>query len=400
MFCNNCGTQYDVVPLEIGKSKFCRDCGVVLYKNENNSLVFNTIVQNNLELQKQQAIEAEQLKKEQLLRQHQIEIERQAQIEAEKLRQEYLFKQQQIEIEKEKEAERLRQTIIEEQRQLELQRQYALDQERQKQLEFIKQQELALKKRENELLEEKERESLRQQEALEIENQRTKLLNEKEIELQNLKEEILKPKVSFAKFLLISIISVAIGAGSYFLIDRFLLNKSDKIANIEVPSNIIETDALSSEKIKNDLSGNNITGWGLIDTKNITSILSNIKKRNDTTICVASLTLEDNGVKSNAEVTLNYMDSTLLNVITNKITFKNTATPNSWFIFTPVTGCTIFVNTNDNPIQLKTCENCTVIKMNTNSSTAQKLPNHPESIFITSDTKYEAIVDFTYIPEN
>ena len=164
-------------------------------------------------------------------------------------------------------------------------------------------------------------------------------------------------------------------------------------------STFVETHFLNDSKIKSDLVGKDITGWGEIEANQITSILSNIEKRNNATICIASLSLEKNAVKSNAEVTIHYNDTTLISVTTNKITYKNIATPNSWFTFTPVAGCAIYVNTNNNPIQLKTCENCSVIKINTNTETVQKLTNHPETIYITSDTNFDAVVDFTYIPE-
>lgn len=63
-------------------------------------------------------------------------------------------------------------------------------------------------------------------------------------------------------------------------------------------------------------------------------------------------------------------------------------------------NCDVFINTNENPVQLKTCENCEVIKLNTNTKTIHKLVTNPISIFISSDNKFDAVVDFIYIPKN
>src|SRR4051812_41391552 len=38
---NNCNTPYEVIPIDNGKSKFCKICGTLLYKNVNNTLNFN-----------------------------------------------------------------------------------------------------------------------------------------------------------------------------------------------------------------------------------------------------------------------------------------------------------------------------------------------------------------------
>ena len=124
MFCNNCGTQYDVIPVETGKNKFCRSCGIVLYKNENGKMVFNAEPEN-IDLLKQQEAEKERLKQEQILKQRQQEIQLQKDAEAEKIRQEQIIKQRQLEIQRENELEAQRQHLakIEQQRQLELQKQ-------------------------------------------------------------------------------------------------------------------------------------------------------------------------------------------------------------------------------------------------------------------------------------
>ena len=39
MYCSHCNTPFTIVSIEEGKSKFCENCGEVIYKNENGVIV-------------------------------------------------------------------------------------------------------------------------------------------------------------------------------------------------------------------------------------------------------------------------------------------------------------------------------------------------------------------------
>lgn len=446
MICNNCKTPFDLVTIDTGKSKFCRSCGSVLYKNINGNIVFDAgvpTINNQFNLQKNQDTDAERLRQEMILKQHQLEIEQQKQVEADRIKQEQLILKRQAEIEQEKiqQAEKLRQEQLIKERQLELQRQKEAEElrladiekqrqleiEKQQAIEFAKQQQIRLEQQiEQERLEKEqqekafiERELQRQKEyELELQREKERILaeqqrkdkesedtqKEKEDELQRFREKELEDqannqKSNWWKYLLVAIIALVLGAGGYFTIDRFVLNKE---VSTNEPSEVIKNDiaaSLTSEKITTDLIDKEIIGWGRVEANDIKAILTEKQARNDSIICTSTLSLSKNNITSKAEVTIPYIDTVATNVITNKITYQNTAPTVSWFNFTPVQNCDIYINTNNNPIQLKTCENCTVLKLNTNNETLYKLVINPASIFISSDNKFDAIVDFIYIPK-
>lgn len=453
MVCNNCKTLFDLVTIDSGKSKFCRSCGSVLYRNINGNIVFETgipAINNQFDLKNDEDAAKERLKQEMLIKQRQLEIEQQKQAETYKIRQEQLILHRQAEIEREKtleaeqqrqldqqklkQAEKLRQEQLIKERQLELQRQKETEVlrlaeiEKQQALEFAKQQQIRLEKQiEQERLEKEQQEKafrereIHIQKEYELELQREKeralielqrqereqedLQKEKETELQRYRDkeiegEAYKQKSNWWKYLLVSIIALAIGAGGYFLIDTYILHKE---ITINPDKNVISENIaalLTPEKIIIDLIDKDIIGWGKVEINDITAIQTEKQARNDSIICTSTLSLMKNNVKSKAEVSIFYTDTVATNVKTNKITYQNTAPAMSWFNFTPVQNCDIFINTNNNPIQLKTCENCELLKLNTNNETLHKLVINPAGIFISSDNKFDAIVDFIYIPKN
>ena len=94
MVCNNCKTLFDLVTIDSGKSKFCRCCGSVLYRNINGNIVFETgipAINNQFDLKNDEDAAKERLKQEMLIKQRQLEIEQQKQAEIYKIRQEQLI---------------------------------------------------------------------------------------------------------------------------------------------------------------------------------------------------------------------------------------------------------------------------------------------------------------------
>ena len=118
----------------------------------------------------------------------------------------------------------------------------------------------------------------------------------------------------------------------------------------------------------------------------------------DSSDYVVALNLDDNtGTKASAKVILRYKNKTIHNIETKQITYKNIAPPNAWFSFTPVPGCSISINTNNNPIKLKTCDKCTEIEIVSGSNALKQVSNTP-TISIKSDNKNKVEVEFTYVP--
>ncbi len=457
MFCNNCKTPFDLVTIDTGKSKFCRNCGSVLYRNINGTIVFETgtpVLKNQFDLQKNQDLDAERLRQEMILKQRQLEIDQQKQIEANRLQQEQLLRQREAEIEREKalEAERLRLAKIEQQRILEQQKLEQAEKIRQEQLIKERQLELQRQKEAEELqlaeIEKKRQEEIRQQQAAEFARQQQIRIQKeeeerfkkekqdrefKELELQREQERVFaeqqrlereredainkqkEPELEYVtdkesghepvrtksnvwKYVIVAIIALASGAGGYFLIDKFVLTKSGiNQPLVESKTDIIPL--LTAEKIRADLNGKDIIGWGTVENADITSILTEKQTRNDSIICISTLLLAKNNLKSKAEVTIVYIDTIPSGFITNEITYQNTAPAKSWFNFSPVPNSAIIINTNNNPIQLKTCETCDVVKLNTNNDTTYRISTDPTTIFITSDNKFDAVVDFIYVPK-
>ena len=39
MFCKNCNTPFEIIPIDEGKSKYCKKCGKLIYKKENDAIL-------------------------------------------------------------------------------------------------------------------------------------------------------------------------------------------------------------------------------------------------------------------------------------------------------------------------------------------------------------------------
>lgn len=202
MFCNNCKTPFDLVAIDTGKSKFCRSCGSVLYRNINGTIVFEAgspATTNTFDLQKNTDANAERQRQEMILKQRQAEIEQQRQADAGRLKQEQLTRQREEELERQKQAdaERLRQeqliaqrnAEIEKQKQAELQRQQQIEAERKRQEEIEKQKQIEQqrKREEEERIKQAELEkqrlaALQRQQEIEAEKKRQEEADKKRVD--------------------------------------------------------------------------------------------------------------------------------------------------------------------------------------------------------------------------
>ena len=439
MFCSNCGTQYDIVPVENGKSKFCRNCGNLLYKNENGTNIFSqlVVIPSNDEISKQQEIEAEKLRQVEILKQKQKEadLEQQRLLEIQRQKDIALEKQRQLELQQKEAAEkdRLRQLEILKQQQEEFEKQKAAASEKQKQEEILKNQATILaekirkekeielqKQKEIEEREAKKRDELNKQKEAEIEKKQQEQINieisksnnalNAESESDNvsasIKTEEKKSKKALYFIVPILLLATLIALGYFIFPDKIKAvfapsPTSSDTAIISAPTITINTtDTLLMEQIKADLIGKEVLSWNAIKPNEIKELtILSVTEIDKNSNYVVTVQLDDNaGTKAITELKLSYNKIILANVTTNKITYKNTAPTNAWFSFEPILNCSILVNTNNNPIQLKTCENCPIQKINTTAENALKLATQPTTIFISSDTKYEAEIDFTYIP--
>ena len=474
MRCISCATPFEVTPIDFGKTKFCKNCGTWLYKNDTGSVILNTIVpMPNLK----KDAETELFKQEQILKQRQLEIQQKQQQDELELQRQFEIqrqknieyeKQRQLELEQKKQAEleKKRQLEIIQQRQVELEKQKAAELEKQKQDEILKQQvaileEKVKQQKEEELHREKEikERELQRQKEYDLAIQQKKIKEAQEIELKKQKEKELilqqeserknedekerKRQEQIEAEILKS--SDASGASNesenesnsviteekksnkvlYFIVPFFLLailsaiayfKFPDKIKALfgssptvldsatiaEIPANTNSSikDTTLIEQLKADLVGKQILSWNVVKTNEINNLtIKSFSEIDKNSSYIVEVNLDDNaGTKAMAELALLYNKIILSNVTTNKITYKNTAPTNAWFSFEPIANCNIFVNTNNNPIQLKTCDNCDVQKINTNAENALQLATHPTTIYISSDTKYAAEIDFIYIP--
>jgi hypothetical protein len=161
------------------------------------------------------------------------------------------------------------------------------------------------------------------------------------------------------------------------------------------------TDSLFMQQLKTDLNGKEVLSWNPVKPEEITALtLISGKENGQQTIYEAVLHLEDNtATKAKATIFLNYTNAVLTSVETAKITYVNIAPVRAWFSFAPVPNCSISVNTNNNPIQLKTCDSCAVRKLVSDNNNPVVIDN-AEQISIKSDNKYDALIEFTYVPLN
>ena len=524
MYCSHCNTPFTIVSIEEGKSKFCENCGEVIYKNENGVIVTfqpeEVLVKqdNEQELRERINREKETRFKEQLERKEKekefrerLELERQIQEQEElerkrkeKEEQERLFllqleeekrlKERLLQIQQEKdrlELERYEHELVE--REQKLREQIVKEEEEkiklavaEKELVYLQQLEAEKKKRErleNELAQfEKQRAALEEKLALEKKHfelsEKVRLAQEQErlsflekerkikenlllAQLENerlererlerdllvskaaatttqvsevheiVKEEIKPIKLATTATTLFTEVEqpvvvteasskkrwfvfiaflVAAGLLTLFLIrDKlpFVAKKSDAVATAtatpfsEIDVAAKSTDSLFMQQLKTDLNGKEVLSWNPVKPEEITELtLISGKENGQQTIYEAVLHLEDNtATKAKATIFLNYTNAVLTSVETAKITYVNIAPVRAWFSFAPVPDCSISVNTNNNPIQLKTCDSCAVRKLVSDNNNPLVIDN-AQQISIKSDNKYDAQIEFTYVPLN
>ena len=524
MYCSHCNTPFTIVSIEEGKSKFCENCGEVIYKNENGVIVTfqpeEVLVKqdNEQELRERINREKETRFKEQLERKEKekefrerLELERQIQEQEElerkrkeKEEQERLFllqleeekrlKERLLQIQQEKdrlELERYEHELVE--REQKLREQIVKEEEEkiklavaEKELVYLQQLEAEKKKRErleNELAQfEKQRAALEEKLALEKKHfelsEKVRLAQEQErlsflekerkikenlllaqlenerLERERLERDLLVSKAAATTtqvsevhetvkeeikpiklvttattlfteveqpvvvneasskkrwFVFITFL-VAAGLLTLFLVrDKlpFVTQKNEVEATIaatpfsEIDVAAKSTDSLFMQQLKTDLNGKEVLSWNPIQQEEITELtLISGKENGQQTIYEAVINLEDNtATKAKATIFLNYTNAVLTSVETAKITYVNIAPVRAWFSFAPVPNCSISVNTNNNPIQLKTCDSCAVRKLVSDNNNPLVIDN-AQQISIKSDNKYDAQIEFTYVPLN
>ncbi len=443
MFCSNCSTIFELTPIDLGKNRFCKNCGNLLYKNVNNELILI-----NGSLQQDNNEDAERLKQEAALRQQlatlekqkedakrlqeqQLTLQKQQEIEAERKRQEELLKQRQIEIEAEskrraEEAERKRQEELLKQRQIEIEaenKRRAEEKERKIQEELLKQRQIEVEnKRLAEEAEAKKSEELAKIKQKEIDDEneeiRLALLKQEEEELSK-KNELETPaeedkKLSKSissdketketnsgsiKWMIGLVLAALIGALTYFLIDKFVFSKEKNanVASAEIQTNVADS-LFSPNKLKSDILNKEIIGWGKIDANQIQSIVYKISSVADTNFIKANLDLSDRQTTAKVALNMKYMGGDFINLTTENISFMNMAPAGKWFTFAPLANCAITVNTNNESIKFKNCENCEVKIITSNSSNVETLTALGDKLFIQSGTNTDVQVEFNYTP--
>ncbi len=267
--------------------------------------------------------------------------------------------------------------------------------------------------------EKKEREKL-EQEIVKVENKKKEQrlkheINETvQIHLTENKENtiILKKKsVLYSNIVLYTLLVIVVVLLTQFLWSTFKSKntlKNKVVANELVavdstplsPINLeLYEDTSFIEQLKFDLLGKEILSWDSIKNNEIKklTLLSGTENKVSSNYLV-SVNIEDMaGTKATAEINLHYNNSILNTMETTKITYSNIAPIYAWYSFKPIPNCAIFINTNNNPIKLKPCDSCTIMKMVSNKETLVTIVN-ASNISIKSDNKYDAIIEFTYVP--
>ena len=480
MFCKHCHTPFEIIPIDEGKSKYCKKCGKLIYKKENNAILIyqpeiiaakhddeeleiRELIIREKELRYKEQVERKQKEQEFRERLDQIRLlkekEEQEKKRKEKEEQERLF---QLQLEEEKriqdnliktqlEKERLERERLEKELQLEEQlKNEQLERDRvEKEIQLqvkLKQEQLQREELEKELQiqeqlkqelvakEKQERDALQLAFEQKIKIEKDKLAQER-IELDKKEKEILQKKetaqIQFAasqtatknvltkniespithriKYVALLLAGIFLATAFMYLKNKisFLTkNKNNTIALASVDSNIAtnnfdyNTDTVLLTQLRTNLIERDILSWNKIrekDIKNITILRANENDANSQyTIAV---NLADGITKATAELNLSYNKIILNKIETVKITYTNVAPINAWFSFVPLANCSISINTNNNPIQLKTCDDCTISKIISTKDSMQTIANS-EYIYIKSDTRYEAYVEFMYVPIN
>lgn len=413
MFCSNCGSQFEVVPLAIGKSKFCRNCGSLIYRNIDGIIVYGTEAESLSDPGKVESENAERVRREdeqrKLIEQELKVRERQLQLlkeQEDKRKQEQLEKER-IERIKAEEAERIERKKAEEERKIaeEKERQLRLQLEREIRDKINR--EIADRERlEQELKSKIERERIEK----ELREQEELARHDEEVRISIIEnEETDKPTANkrFIYILPVIFILLLAGLAAFYLINpektKSLLGIStiQPVLSANSGPDIHNTDSsLANEpsKIKQAITNQTIWGWsGQVRQEQIQSVT--IDSSTDSYKIVTISLKDTDGTQAVSKVRLNYANNDFTSLKTEQITYKNKAPVNKWFFFQPLQNCAIYVNTNNQSIRIKGCQNCPEIKMNTNYENKQKLLNHPATVFITSDSNTDAVIDFIYYPE-
>lgn len=445
MHCTNCNTEYEITPLEKGKSRFCRSCGTLLYKNEDGNLDFSANlappippipnqVNKTPDPIEQERLEIERLEKEQQALEDQKRILREKQeiLLREKQERERIERERLEAIRKQQERERQEAERKEKERLLQLQREQEekerlLREKIEKEIREKIQREQAEKERlERELKEKLERERIeRELREAEEKKKAAQLLVEKEAAERRQAEQSELEKAAtaatlqteqlsggafrkFLLFVLLPLLAAGILAGATYLLFPqqikaalgITASEAKTTETVSTPENTTSDNSAIIEQLKTALTGKEVLSWGPIKSEEIKELtIQSQQAENGNPSYVVELNLDDNaGTKAAAELDVSYTNNTIDKATTNKISYKNTAPVNAWFSFAPLKNCTILVNTNGNPIKLKGCQNCPSVSLNTSAEQPEKLINHPETIFIQSGSATETTVDFTYVP--
>ena len=168
MFCKNCNTPFEIIPIDEGKSKYCKKCGKLIYKKENDAIL---IYQPEIMATKQDDEELEI--RELIIREKELRYKEQ--VERKQKEQEFRERLDQIRLLKEKEEQEKKRKEKEEQERL---FQLQLEEEKRIQDNLIKTQ------LENERLERErlEKELLVQEQIKQQQAERERI--EKEVKLQ------------------------------------------------------------------------------------------------------------------------------------------------------------------------------------------------------------------------
>lgn len=434
MYCKNCASPFEILLLENGKNKYCKNCGNLLYKNVNNSIV---LVNDNLQMEDENQ-KLTELKREQEIeklkqlewqkQQQEIEHQKQLEIEVERRKQEELLKKRQLELEAEnkRKADEIERLRLEE-----LKRQVELEAERKRQEEIIRLQQLELEVERKRIATENERkrnEELAQQ--LKLQEEQRKRAEEEIEKLKKEKLELLekskdktalevisleqKDKEEFKvkrinsevdakstkkKVLLGLLVLIVVSVLSYFLYDQFVLKKQIRLENETYLTDTGTDTIFTIEKIKTDLVGKDVYGWGLLKANEISNLHYNVTSLNDTTKVLVELDLNGNSTTAKTVATLSYQGSYLISLHTDKIIYQNPVPLGQWYTFSPLENCAVMINTNGFPLKFKNCETCPPKIINSSTDIIVDLIENGNSLFIQSDTSFEFKADFIYLPK-
>jgi len=436
MFCSYCNTPFEILPIAEGKNKYCKKCGHLIYKKENNSIIIHAaelIVKPDEELELRERINREkeirykeQLERKQKEQEHRVRLEQERSLkeqeeqkrkQQEKEELERLFQlqlEQQKNLQKEKEdQERLLQVQLEAEKNLKEQvLQEQLASEKQERLRL----ELELADREQKIKTEKDNlekvKAAAERERFEKEKQ---LIAEKEsvrIQLPSGNEKsktiLIQPTYNnWSRYALPLLAGVLLTLTFFYFKDKIsAISKSVKTNKVLASTDtntsikqILNTDTALLDQLRTNLIGKEILSWKTIKPNEITSLtILSANNQEDAHQYSVSVDLDDNSnTKATAELDLSYNKIILDKVETTKIIYKNIAPVNAWFSFEPIANCTISINTNNNPIQLKFCDDCSITKIVSTANSPQQIES-ASNIYIKSDNKYEAVVEFSYVP--